>query len=302
EQLAHDRSAARPEGARLVHVGVAGARAGRALPRPARARGGARAAGPGGGAGVRLAERGGGQRARAARTARRPRDARRGRAAPAGARGDRREPGAGGAGAGRRGAHVQLPGRPGDEEERGPGRAAGGAAPAARGAVRAVAVVTGAGGEFAAHVRAALQALGAAGDGGLAARFPAPLVTAIVCDAAEGPWLVPALAELPAALEIAGVPRGRQFVLLGREAVYGGGEARGRAAAVRRELQLAAVAHEPADPVFTPGRLDDGTPLELDDELREAEAVICVGRGHAAAGRVHRGPYLLLPRVASLSP
>src|SRR5262249_45180354 len=68
---------------------------------------------------------------------------------------------------------------------------------------------------------------------------------------------------------------------------------------LRRQLLLAAVAHEPRDPAFTPGRLADGTPIELDDELREAEAVICVGRSEVSPGRVRGGPYLLLPGVAS---
>jgi len=159
--------------------------------------------------------------------------------------------------------------------------------------------VRNASGEFAAAVRAALDGLATSGEGGLAARFTAPLVTAIVVDASEGPWLVPALAALTDALAHVGVPRGRQFVLVGRDSAYGSGEARARAAALRRELLVAAVAHEPGDPAFTPGRLPDGTPLELDDELREAEAVLCVGRAFGAGGRVQGGPYLLAPGVAS---
>lgn len=154
-------------------------------------------------------------------------------------------------------------------------------------------------GEVARAVRAALDALADTPEGPLAARFTAPLVTAIVADASEGPWLVPALAELSDALARVGVPKGRQFVLLGHDGAPRGNEARARAALLRRELSLAAVAHAPTDPAFTAGGSPDGTPIELDDELREAEAVICIGRGHADAGRVHGGPYLLLPGVAS---
>jgi hypothetical protein len=148
-------------------------------------------------------------------------------------------------------------------------------------------------------VRAALDALAEMADGPLAARFTAPLVTAIVADADEGPWLVPALSELSTALAGVGVPRGRQFVLLGHDSAPRGNEARARATLLRRELALAAVAHTPAAAAFTAGQAADGTPIELDDELREAEAVICIGHGSAAAGRVHGGPYLLLPGVAS---
>lgn len=154
-------------------------------------------------------------------------------------------------------------------------------------------------GEVARAVRAALDALAGSPEGALAARFTAPLLTAIVVDVGEGPWLVPALAEVALALEKVGVPRGRQFVLLGCDGAEGAVDARARAGGLRREVGLAVIAHEPASAGFTAGRTADGTAVELDDELREAEAILCIGRSFAAAGRVHGGPYLLVPGVAS---
>jgi len=154
-------------------------------------------------------------------------------------------------------------------------------------------------GEVARAVREALDSLARAPEGGLAARFTAPLVTAIVAEAVDDPRLVPALAEVSSALERVGVPRGRQFVLLGHDGAASAPDVRARAAQLRRTLSLAAFAHEPDGATFTAGRAGDGTPLELDDELREAEGVLCMGRGFAAAGRVVGGPYLLVPGVAS---
>jgi len=153
--------------------------------------------------------------------------------------------------------------------------------------------------EVARAVRAALGALAGAPEGGLEAMFTAPLVTAIVAEAGDDARLVPALAEVAGALERVGVPRGRQFVLLGHDGTASRTDVRARAAQLRRELALAAFAHEPDGAMFTAGRAGDGTPIELDDELREAEAVVGIGRGFAAAGRVIGGPYLLVPGVAS---
>ena len=141
-------------------------------------------------------------------------------------------------------------------------------------------------------VRAALGCLAREPEGALAARFTAPLVTAIVAESTNDEWLVPAL-------ERVGVPRGRQFVLLGQDGGANASRVRAHAARLRDALSLAAFAHDPAGVVYTAGRAADGTPIELDDELREAEAMICIGRGFAAAGRVLGGPYLLAPGVAS---
>jgi len=159
--------------------------------------------------------------------------------------------------------------------------------------------------EVARAVREALGALDDSAQGALAARFAAPLVTALVADAADAAHasddtgLVPALLEVSRALERVGVPRGRQFVLLGHGGAVSRAELRARAARLRGELALALFAHDPAGATFTVGQAGDGTPIELDDELREAEAILCIGRSFAAAGRVHGGPYLLVPGVAS---
>jgi hypothetical protein len=154
----------------------------------------------------------------------------------------------------------------------------------------------------AAAVREALAALAGTPQGALAARFTAPLVTAIVADAAEAedPWLLPALLEVASALERVGVPRGRQFVLLGCDGGPTGSEVRSLAVRLRDDLSLAVIAHDPGGATFTAGHAADGTPIELDDEVREAEAILCIGRGFAADGRVKGGPYLLAPGVASV--
>src|ERR1051325_8858920 len=218
------------------------ARAGRAVSRLPRSGRPARAPRPGGEAGVRVAPGRGRLGRGAARAPRRARRGRRGRAAPAGARGARLAPGPGRAGARRARRDVRLSGRHGHEEERRAGRAAGRETPAARGARRARAFVSSGHGPprrprvpagvpdpsdssdrsdtdaaWRERVRAALADLDTAA---LASRFPAPLVTALVADASEpGRGLELALAETIAALDRVGVPRGRQFVLLGGDPV-----------------------------------------------------------------------------------
>ena len=131
----------------------------------------------------------------------------------------------------------------------------------------------------------------------LATLLPAPLVTALVVDAHEEDpdgRLESALVEVSAALQRVGVPVGRQFALLGGAP---GAKARLDGMAVLRRW-LTVLRHDPARS-FTAGRTPAGVPIELDDELREAEAIVCIGRCEAAAGRVHGGPYLLVPGVAS---
>jgi len=99
-------------------------------------------------------------------------------------------------------------------------------------------------------VREALGRLAGEPAGGLAARFTAPLVTAIVAEAADDGWLAPALDEVSRALERVGVPRGRQFVLLGSSASEGASAspvgARAQAVRLRESLSLTAFAHDPA--------------------------------------------------------
>ena len=149
---------------------------------------------------------------------------------------------------------------------------------------------------FRASIRRALSApLG----GSLASRFGAAAVTAILTEGGDGARDAIALAELADALTRAGVPRGRQFVLL-TGAGAASPDARARAHEMRDVLGLVVLVHDPARSAFHAGRLGNGVPVEVDDELREAEAVVIAGR-HAtgADGRVHGGAAALLPGAAS---
>jgi hypothetical protein len=153
---------------------------------------------------------------------------------------------------------------------------------------------------FGRHVR---EALAAPGDSPLATLFTAPLITAVVVDLREAcfdPRLAQALHVLRDALERVGVPRGRQFVLAGGTLQDLVPRPEEWLAELRRELALDVMLHDPAR-AFAAGRTPDGDLIELDDELREAEAIVCMGRGFAATGCVHGGPYLLVPGVASLA-
>jgi len=143
---------------------------------------------------------------------------------------------------------------------------------------------------FAAAVREALRAPGGRP---FAQRFPAPLVTAIVAGGAEaeGERLVAALAGTIAALERAGVPRGRQFVLL----ATGPHPA---PAPLRAALGVPVLEHDPDGPHFVAGRTGEGTPFEVDDELREAEAIVVVGP-ETAGEEGGAGLALLCPGVVS---
>ena len=133
-------------------------------------------------------------------------------------------------------------------------------------------------------------AVGAPIDGTLGSRFVAPLVTWLVADASAGDELADALAGTMRALERVGVLRGRQFVLLGGEASVSA-EARARARALRAILGVPVLVHDPAREGFVAGTLADGTAIELDDELREAEAIVVVAGGspEAIAGAVVPG-------------
>jgi hypothetical protein len=133
-------------------------------------------------------------------------------------------------------------------------------------------------------------ALAAPLDGPLAARFVAPLVTALVAHADEGGELTDALAETIAALERVGVPRGRQYVLLAGECPPAVASA--RAAGLRAELGVPVLVHDAARDGFTAGRLPGALALVLDDELREAEAIVTL----AGIARERGGPW----RAASL--
>ena len=149
--------------------------------------------------------------------------------------------------------------------------------------------------EWRTRVRAALAAPEAAA---LRTRFTAPLVTVLIADAGEaGSGLEIALVETIAALDRVGVPRGRQLVLLGGDPVVAD------VAALARALQVAVgvpvLAHAPERAGFVAGRLASGTPIELDDELREAEAIVTVGGWSVRADGPRGGAALLCPGVAT---
>ena len=136
-------------------------------------------------------------------------------------------------------------------------------------------------------------ALAAPLDGPLAARFVAPLVTALVAHADEGGRLADALAETIAALERVGVPRGRQYVLLAGERPAA--LAAAPAQALRARLGVPVLVHDPARDGFTAGRLPGGIALVLDDELREAEAIVTLAGIAAERGGPWRAASLVCP-------
>ncbi len=121
------------------------------------------------------------------------------------------------------------------------------------------------------------QALADAYGGPLARRIVAGTTTAIVADACGDVLDDVALEEVSAALVRAGVPRGRQFVLLGSE-VPAVARAGARASGLRAQLGIPVIAHDPDGPCYVAGHLPDGRRVEFDDELREAEEVLFVGR------------------------
>ena len=136
--------------------------------------------------------------------------------------------------------------------------------------------------EFRAAVRVALAA---PLDGPLTARFVAPCVTALVVHADAGEELVAGLAEIIAALERVGVPRGRQYVLLAGDGIPG--DAARRVNVLRDALGVPVLVHDASRAGFAAGRLPDGSALELDDELREAEAIVVL----ASIAPEHGGPW-----------
>ncbi len=149
-------------------------------------------------------------------------------------------------------------------------------------------------GDFRARLAAALAA---PLDGPLAARFVAPLVTALVAYADEGPELADALAGVSEALERVGVPRGRQYVLLTGDADPLAGPERART--LRAALGMPVLVHDPARAGFFAGRLPGGEPLELDDELREAEAVVTLSSLGGRAESAWRAATVVCPGACS---
>jgi hypothetical protein len=110
--------------------------------------------------------------------------------------------------------------------------------------------------------------------------------------------LAEALACTVAALAAVGVPRGRQFVLLGHADEPAPGAA-SAARALREVLGVPVLLHEPRGASFEAGRLAEGTPVALDDELREAEAIVAVGRLLRSPRGIEGAPALLCPGVAA---
>jgi hypothetical protein len=147
-----------------------------------------------------------------------------------------------------------------------------------------------------------VAALAAPEDGALASRFTAPLVTALLAEAREAcaadGALSEALAATVTALAAVGVPRGRQFVLLGC-AEPPAPEVSIAVRALRERLGVPVILHEPDGASFEAGRLADGTPVSLDDELREAEAIVAVGSLRRTPWGIEGAPALLCPGVAS---
>ena len=144
--------------------------------------------------------------------------------------------------------------------------------------------------------RAAVRnALAEAEGGPLGRRIRAATITAIVADARGDEHDAVALEELVGALERAGVPRGRQFVLLG-DVDTRVLPAREAARTLRARLGIPVLAHDPASRAsFHAGDLADGTRVVLDDELREAEEIVIAGRIAADRG----GPAAVWPGLAS---
>lgn len=147
------------------------------------------------------------------------------------------------------------------------------------------------------------HALAAPLGGALRARFSAPLITALLADGAADSRDELALSEMAEALVQAGLPRGRMFTLLTGGAATGSAS-RERARELHDTLGMPVIVHDPARSAhFRAGTIEVAHPpfaLEIDDELREAEAVVIVGRyGADAAWGVRGGPAALLPGAAS---
>lgn len=148
--------------------------------------------------------------------------------------------------------------------------------------------------------RGAVQrALGAPVGGTLAQVFSAPRVMVIVADARGGERDVIALTELAEALARVGTPRGRLMVLLAGAPCADDAQ-RERARHLRTTLGMPVVVHDPEQSSpYVAGTIDGLGEVALDDELREAEGVVVVGRfSRDRDGHLHGGPGALLPGLA----
>lgn len=145
------------------------------------------------------------------------------------------------------------------------------------------------------------RALAAPQGATLMQRFPAPHVTVLVGDARLESHDEVALAEVAEALSRVGLPRGRMLTLLhGTEPLDAA--RRERARELHDTLGMPVVLHDPlGGPHFTVGTTHGGLLVQLDDELREAEAVVIVGEFASDHARgEHGGPFALLPGLASV--
>ena len=134
----------------------------------------------------------------------------------------------------------------------------------------------------------------------LAQRFPAPHVTVLVGDAELRSHDEVALVEVAEALTRVGLPRGRMMALLAGTQPLDAAR-RERARELHDILGMPVVLHDPIGGTsFAVATTGSGFTIQLDDELREAEAVVVVGEfadDHARG--VHGGPFALLPGLAS---
>jgi hypothetical protein len=147
--------------------------------------------------------------------------------------------------------------------------------------------------------RALAAALATPVGASLAQVLHAPFVTVLLADRDGGPDALAALAVARDALARAGIAPGRQMVLLASEGPALA-EPKARAREWRAALGLPVVIHDPARAAWSPFGEVAGVPLLLDDELREAEAVVAVSalRPHAR-GVARGGSALLVPGVAA---
>ena len=148
---------------------------------------------------------------------------------------------------------------------------------------------------FAGRLAAAL----ASPEGGpLGVLLHAPTVTVIVADPRDDAWLEAGLPVMLAALDRAGVWRGRALVLLAETAPEGRGPEAARA--LRRVLGVPVIAHDGArSSCYGAGRTPAGVLVELNDELREAEAIVVFAAARAAAGDDPGASGLVFPGLAS---
>lgn len=123
--------------------------------------------------------------------------------------------------------------------------------------------------------------------------FHAPFVTVLLAERSGGERMAVALEVARDALARCGVSPGRQLVLLASSEAAPPG-AREEARALRRRLGLPVVVHDPERSPSMHVHPGDPLALELDDELREAEAVMLVSALRPRARFGERGGMELL--------